>query len=47
MSEHRIEHDINDALDGDAQKNALEFIAFLQANNMQFMRGAGRIGAAL
>jgi len=41
MPELRIENDINDALDGAAQKNALEFVAFLRANNMQFIRGSG------
>jgi hypothetical protein len=41
MSEHKIENYITDTLSGDVQKNALEFVAFLQANEMQFERSGG------
>lgn len=41
MSEPRIENNIEDVLRGDARKKALEFAAFLRANEMQFERGKG------
>lgn len=41
MSEEIIENHIVDVLTGEAQRNALDFIAFLRANEMQFERGKG------
>ena len=38
MSEQRIEDFIGEALTGDAQKNALEFVSYLRANEMLFER---------
>jgi len=38
MSEQRIENFIIEHLDGDTQKNALEFVAYLRKNDMQFIR---------
>ena len=38
MSEQNIESFIGEVLTEDVQKNALDFIAFLKANNMQFER---------
>jgi len=41
MPEQRIENFICEVLTGDAQKNALEFVAYLRANEMLFERGKG------
>jgi len=41
MIEQKIEDIINETLIGDAQKNALEFVAFLKSNHMQFEREKG------
>ena len=41
MSEQKIEYFINKILIGDAQKNALEFVAYLKVNEMLFERGGG------
>jgi len=41
MPEHQIENYITEILAGDAQKNALEFAAYLRASEMQFERGGG------
>ena len=41
MSANKIENHITEALSGDVQKSALDFTAFLQANEMQFERGGG------
>lgn len=41
MPEQTIETHINDALTGDTQKLALDFVAFLKAQEMQFERGTG------
>jgi hypothetical protein len=41
MSEQRIENFIGEVLTGDAQKNALEFVAYLKASEMLFERGKG------
>ena len=38
MSEQRIEHVIRESLTDDAQRNALEFAAFLTANEISCMR---------
>lgn len=38
MSEQKIENHINDVLAGDAQKLALDFIAYLRTQEMQFVR---------
>ena len=38
MSEQKIEKHIFKILSGEAQKNALDFVAFLRANDMQFER---------
>ena len=39
MPEKRIENSIGEVLTGDAQKNALEFVAYLRASEMLFERG--------
>jgi hypothetical protein len=39
--EQRIENHILDVLIGDAQKNALDFVAYLRENEMLFERGKG------
>ena len=39
MAEQKIENLIGEILIGDAQKNALEFIAYLRVNEMLFERG--------
>jgi len=41
MPEQTIENSIADVLTGDAQHNALEFIAYLRASEMLFERGKG------
>ncbi len=41
MPEPGIEKFINEVLTGETQKNALEFAAFLSANQMLFVRGKG------
>lgn len=41
MHEQKIESHINDVLAGNAQKLALNFVACLRAQEMQFERGAG------
>ena len=41
MFEQRIDEIIGEVLIGDAQKNALEFIAYLTSNEMQFERAKG------
>lgn len=41
MPEQRIEKYIGEVLAGDAQKNALEFVAYLRAGEMLFERGKG------
>ena len=41
MLEQGIEQNIVEILSGDAQKNALEFVAYLRANEMLFERGKG------
>lgn len=41
MSEQKIENIIGEVLTGEAQKNALEFVAYLRANEMLFERGNG------
>ena len=41
MAEQKIEDFINEVLTGDAQKNALDFAAYLRANEMLFERGKG------
>ena len=41
MNEQKIEDIINEIIIGDAQKNVLEFVAFLKSNNMQFEREKG------
>jgi hypothetical protein len=38
MSEQRIEYVINEALTGDAQRNALDFAAFLSTNEISHIR---------
>ena len=41
MSEQKIEKSILEVLVGDKQKNALEFVAYLKANEMLFERAGG------
>ncbi|MCL2837604.1 MAG: hypothetical protein FWE04_00840 [Oscillospiraceae bacterium] len=41
MAEKRIEDVINEVLTGDSQKNALDFAAFLRANEMTIEGGEG------
>ena len=41
MSEQKIEFFINNLLSNEARKNALDFIAYLRANEMLFERGEG------
>ena len=41
MPEQRIENLIGEVLTGDAQKNALEFFAYLRASEMLFEKGKG------
>jgi hypothetical protein len=41
IKEQRIENHILEALSDDAQNIALDFVAYLRANNMQFERGTG------
>lgn len=41
MSEQKIENHIDEILAENAQKNALDFAAFLRTNKMQFERGKG------
>lgn len=41
MPEHRIENFIGEVLTADAQRNALEFTAYLRTNEMLFERGTG------
>jgi len=41
MPEQKIENFITEFLATDAQKNALEFVAYLRASEMQFERGTG------
>jgi hypothetical protein len=41
MPEQKIENHINDVLANDAQKLALDFVACLRAQEMQFVKGAG------
>ena len=41
MPEQRIENFIGEVLTGDARKNALDFFAYLWANEMLFERGKG------
>ena len=41
MPEQKIENFIGDVLIGETQKNALEFVAYLRANEMLFVRGNG------
>jgi len=41
MSEQKIEEIIGEVLTGDVQKNALEFVAYLRANEILFERGKG------
>lgn len=41
MPEQRIENFIDEVLAGETQKKALEFVAFLRANEMLFARGKG------
>ena len=41
MPEQEIEDFIGEILTGDAQKNALEFAAYLRASEMLFERGTG------
>jgi hypothetical protein len=41
MPEQSIENFIAEVLAGDAQHNALEFVAYLRASEMQFERGKG------
>jgi hypothetical protein len=41
MPERSIEIYIEEILSGDARKNALDFFAYLKANEMQFERGKG------
>lgn len=41
MPEQKIEVFIGEVLAGDAQKHALSFTAYLRAQDMQFVRGAG------
>jgi len=40
MSEQKVENHITEVLSDDMQKSALDFIAHLKANEMQFERGA-------
>jgi hypothetical protein len=41
MPEQKIENFIGEVLAGDAQKNALEFVAYLRTGEMLFERGKG------
>lgn len=41
MPEQEIENFIDEVLTGETQKNALEFTAYLRANEMLFVRGRG------
>lgn len=41
VHEQSIEHFIGAVLTGDAQRNALEFAAYLRTNEMVFERGKG------
>ena len=41
MSEQKFEHVINEALTGDTQRNALEFAAFVRANEISCVRYTG------
>jgi hypothetical protein len=41
MSEQNIESHVCEMLTGDAKNNALEFVAYLKANDMTFERGQG------
>jgi hypothetical protein len=41
MTEQSVEYCISEILIGDAQVNALDFVAYLRANDMQFERGIG------